>query len=66
MQQFVFMLGSFAALFLIVDPVGGVPIFLLLTANYSKQLFILAIGVQLILNEVADWLTHLGLVRSGR
>ena len=39
MQQFVeFMLGSFAALFPIVDPVGGVPIFLLLTADYSKQL----------------------------
>ncbi|MGJ3247275.1 MAG: MarC family protein [Elainellaceae cyanobacterium] len=39
MQQFLeFMLGSIAALFPVVDPIGGVPIFLVLTPGASKQL----------------------------
>jgi multiple antibiotic resistance protein len=38
MQQFLeFLLGSFAALFPIVDPVGTVPVFLVLTVGASKQ-----------------------------
>lgn len=39
MQQFFeFALGSLAALFPVVDPIGGVPIFLILTASASKQI----------------------------
>lgn len=39
MQQFFeFALGSIAALFPVVDPVGGVPLFLILTSNVPKQL----------------------------
>lgn len=38
MQQFVeFLIGSFAALFPVVDPAGGVPIFLVLTAGESQD-----------------------------
>lgn len=38
MQQFVeFLIGSFAALFPVVDPAGGVPIFLMLTAGESQD-----------------------------
>ncbi len=33
-----FVLGSFASLFPIVDPLGAVPIFLILAAGYSPEL----------------------------
>jgi multiple antibiotic resistance protein len=39
MQQFLeFILGSIAALFPVVDPVGGVPVFLILTSSAPKEL----------------------------
>lgn len=37
-QFFEFALGSIAALFPVVDPIGGVPIFLVLTSGASKDL----------------------------